>query len=195
MNTTTRRFNSGSNTVGHKRIDSEIHVSPSIAHEAARAATTPPSAATTSPSTRNWRISRIHDAPIAARTAISRWRLIFRARNKFATLADAIKRTNPTAPSRTSSIERIAWSTRSRSSFIRSIAHPSLLGRSFASCVVAALMRRWASSSDTPGFSLASGLIKEVSGFPGVRAAGSGSHSRTFGVGNLKLAGSTPMIV
>ena len=50
-----------------------------------------------------WRTRRAPDAPSAARTAISRWRVLARARRRFATLAQAISSTRLTAPSNSSS--------------------------------------------------------------------------------------------
>ena len=54
-------------------------------------------------SVRNWRIKRARSAPRAMRIAISRCRDAARARSRFATLAQAIKSTNPTTPISTSS--------------------------------------------------------------------------------------------
>ncbi len=49
-------------------------------------------------STSNWRTIRQRLAPSDTRTAISRVRCADRASSRFATLAQAIRRTNPTAP-------------------------------------------------------------------------------------------------
>ena len=53
--------------------------------------------ARTSDSVRSWRIVRPRLAPRAARRATSRWRVEERARSMFATLAQAMSRTRPTA--------------------------------------------------------------------------------------------------
>ena len=66
----------------------------------------PPTHASSVLSVSNWRMMRARLAPSATRTAISRPRPAARASNRFATLAHAIKSTNPTAPSRTSKVGR-----------------------------------------------------------------------------------------
>ena len=44
-----------------------------------------------------WRMSRAREAPSATRTPISRWRVVARARSRFATFAQAMSSTNVTA--------------------------------------------------------------------------------------------------
>jgi hypothetical protein len=61
---------------------------------------TPPNAASTTLSVRTCRLSRAPVAPRALRTASSRLREDPRARRRFATLAQAMRRTSATAPSR-----------------------------------------------------------------------------------------------
>ncbi len=46
----------------------------------------------------SWRITRQRDAPSATRTEISRARLVARDSSRLATFAQAISRTNATAP-------------------------------------------------------------------------------------------------
>ncbi len=61
----------------------------------------PAARARTRLSVRSWRTIRPRPAPIADRTVISRRRLLPRARVRLATLTQAMRRTKPTAPSRT----------------------------------------------------------------------------------------------
>jgi hypothetical protein len=55
----------------------------------------PPTTAKSTLSVRSWRRMRARPAPIAVRTAISRWRPSARARSRFAMLAQAMRRTKP----------------------------------------------------------------------------------------------------
>ena len=67
---------------------------------------TPPIAAINALLVSNWRINARRVAPSAIRVAISRWRPEARASSRFATLAQAISNTRPTAPARISSTGR-----------------------------------------------------------------------------------------
>ena len=64
-------------------------------HQATANPSTPPTRPTSRLSTATWRNSRVRLAPMAARTANSRWRTTPRARSRLATLAHAINRTRP----------------------------------------------------------------------------------------------------
>ena len=66
----------------------------------------PPATARSVLSVSSWRTSRPRPAPSAARIASSRLRRSMRASIRFATFAQAISRTQPTAPSSTSSVGR-----------------------------------------------------------------------------------------
>ena len=59
-----------------------------------------PNTASKTLSVRNWRVTRERLAPSASRSAISFCRTAARASSRFATLAQAMRRTNPTAPSK-----------------------------------------------------------------------------------------------
>ena len=75
----------------------------------------PPASASARLSVRNWRTSRERLAPSAVRTATSFWRAAARASSMWATLAQAIRRTNATAPSSTRSPGRTSPTTVSSS--------------------------------------------------------------------------------
>jgi hypothetical protein len=75
-------------------------------HHATTSPSAPPATPSTTDSVSNWRTSRPRPAPIAERTASSRWRAAPRASNRFATLALAMRSTKPTAPTSTSSAGR-----------------------------------------------------------------------------------------
>ena len=62
----------------------------------------------------NWRIRSPRLAPRAVRMAISRWRPAARASSRLATLAQAIRRTKPTAPTRISRAGRTSPTSASR---------------------------------------------------------------------------------
>ena len=62
---------------------------------------TAPSIASRKLSVSNWRITRNRPAPMDMRTAISRCRLVARARRRLAMLVQAINKTSPTATIRT----------------------------------------------------------------------------------------------
>ncbi len=68
----------------------------------------PAATASTTLSVRSWRTRRARPAPTAARTTISRPRAEARASSRLATLAQAMSRTKPTAPSRTKSVCRVS---------------------------------------------------------------------------------------
>ena len=94
----------------------------------------PPASPIRTLSTSNWRAMRQAPAPNAPRMAISRPRPAARISMRFATLAQAISNTNPTAPSRTSSGVRILPTVCSRN---ETTVAPHLLskaGSSFCSC-------------------------------------------------------------
>ena len=63
----------------------------------------PPSSPSATLSVSSWQVARWRLAPRAALTAISLCRPVARANSRFATVAHTISRTQPTAPSRTSS--------------------------------------------------------------------------------------------
>ena len=67
---------------------------------------TPPSMDSKMLSASNWRINRHGPAPRAVRTAISLSRAALRTRSKFTIFAQAISRTSPTAPNKTSKVPR-----------------------------------------------------------------------------------------
>ncbi len=75
----------------------------------------PPTTASTRLSVRSWRTSRIWLPPRAVRTAISRSRAVARASSRLATLAQPIRSTKPTAPSRIRSAGRTSPTTCSAS--------------------------------------------------------------------------------
>ena len=83
--------------------------------EAITTPSTPAASASTRLSASNWRTICQRVAPSAARTAISRDRAVARASIRFATFAQAMSRTSPTAPIRTSSVVRTGATSCSRS--------------------------------------------------------------------------------
>ena len=70
-----------------------------IAHHASSTASTVPIVDSSTLSTISCRMSRQRPAPSAARIPTSRSRVVARASSRFATFAQAISRTMPTAPS------------------------------------------------------------------------------------------------
>ena len=130
-------------------------VSTSIAQMPASSPSTPPSAASNVLSTSNCRAMRIPPAPSAARIAISRPRPAARISIRLATLAQAISRTTPTAPSNTSSGVRTSPTTCSRRS-TTVIPHLVLKsGRSHWSWLAMTFMSAWALEIVAPSRSLA----------------------------------------
>ena len=77
-------------------------------HTASPSPSAPPASASSTLSVSSWRTSRRREAPSAARIATSRSRVATRASIRLATLAQAISRTSPTAPRKTSSAGRIS---------------------------------------------------------------------------------------
>ena len=75
----------------------------------------PPVIASSTLSVSNWRTRRARPAPSAVRIAISFCRAADLANSKLATFAQAISRTNATAPSNTSSAGRVPATTSSYS--------------------------------------------------------------------------------
>jgi hypothetical protein len=113
----------------------------------------PPAAASTRLSVRNCANTRPRLAPRAARTATSRWRNVPRASSRFATFAQAIRSTKPTAPRSSHSPVTVS---RLRKFPLRGStpAPQPLADRGFASAIAAATdsMFALAWARDTPGF-------------------------------------------
>ncbi len=137
----------------------------------------PPVKAMTMLSVSNWRMRRTLEAPIATRTAISLPRELPRARNKLATLAQAISSTKPIAPSRTSRNGRIpapimAWYDLK----LMTSCCPTTLGYLTRKSRVTISICDWSCSRVTPGFSLA--ITPMFSPLPAVFAtSASGTHT------------------
>ena len=75
------------------------------------------------------RMMRPRPAPMAARTAISRLRVVARASSRFATFAHAMSSTKLTAPSSSQSVGRTFATSASRSgSALKNVSRPSALG-------------------------------------------------------------------
>ena len=88
----------------------------------------PPSADSRTLSVSSWRRIRICPAPSAARTENSRWRAVARASSRLATFTQAISKTNPTAPSNTSSAGRMSPTILSFKEMMLALILPSMLG-------------------------------------------------------------------
>ncbi len=86
---------------------------------------------------RSWRTIRVRPAPSAQRIANSRFRPVARTRSRFATFAQAMSRTRPTATAITSSddrtsptiVSRRGFTTNSRFDVGKGITSPCFRGR------------------------------------------------------------------
>src|SRR5438552_346011 len=88
----------------------------------------------------------------ARRSAISFCRTAARARRRFATFAHAIRSTNPTAPSSTSSAGRMSPTTSSCSGLTTVLMRRLVLGYCWASRAAIVSISAWACLSVIPGF-------------------------------------------
>ena len=120
----------------------------------------PPASDNKTLSVSSCRIRRPRPAPIAARMAISRCRMVARASRRFATLAQAMRSTRLTAPSKTSSAFRTSPTIVSLSgSAVKLPCGPNRAPAAAANfrlnCSAATFIAAFAFSSVTPGFNRA----------------------------------------
>ena len=111
----------------------------------------PPAAAISRLSVSNWRTRRERLAPRAARTANSCSRVVALASIRLARFAQAISRTNPTAPSRISSACLTSPTSCSRTG-ITFAPMPLLTGNSFSTSEATPDISACACGTVTPGF-------------------------------------------
>ena len=115
----------------------------------------PPIRARSTLSASIWNVSRLRLAPSAARTAISLRRPAARASSKFARFAQVIKRTKPTAPSRSQRVPRYSPTALSKSC-VNVIPLPAFeSGKRASSPLQITLKSAFACSIETPSFSRA----------------------------------------
>ncbi len=100
------------------------------------------------------RMMRPRPAPMAARTAISRLRVVARASSRFATFAQAMSSTKLTAPSSSQSVGRTFATSASRSgSALKNVSRPSALGNLRVYSAAETFSRACACSRVTPRLS------------------------------------------